>query len=239
MRNAFLASFALGFCLVRVAPLHCEDSTDPKAVVDKALSAMGGEDKLAKFKAANFKAKGIFKPFGDAEFTAEYFIQLPKQSKNVTKFDIMGMMHSMTRTVNGDSGWMIFRGKVQDMPADQFAQQKDELYGNWVATILPLKGPDFKLTSLGEVKVNEKPAVGIKVSHERHNDVSLYFDKESGLLAKSVRRARGPGGKEAETEFYYSAYKDFDGIKQYTKMVVKSQGKELADTEITDFKLLE
>jgi hypothetical protein len=215
------------------------DDTNPKAVIDKALQAMGGEEHLKKIHAATFTVKGEFKAIANTEFTSQYSVQPPTQSKEVIKFDVSGMIHSMTRTIDGDKGWMIFRGKVQDMPPQEVARQKDELYANWVATIVPLKDSSFKLASLGETQVNGKPAAGVNVMHAGHSDIKLYFDKASGLLVKAVRHARGPGGREGESEFYYSDYKDFDGVKQYTKLQVTSGGKEIANTTLSDFKPLE
>ena len=240
MQKTLIASLVVAFSAVAAGDIRADDAQVPRAVIDKALKAIGDSGQLAKFNAATFKAKGTLKTFGaDATFTTEYFVQLPSQRKEVTKFDISGMMHSMTRTVDSDKGWMIIRGKVQDMPPAEVTAQKEQLYADWVSTVLPLKDPAFKLASLGETQIDDKPAVGIKVMRAGHADISLYFDKGSGLLVKSVHRSRGLGGKEGEAEFYYSDYKDVDGVKQYTKLVVKSGGKEVVSTEISDFKLHE
>ena len=145
----------------------------------------------------------------------------------------------MTQAINGDKGWKIQRGKLQDLAPREIAQQKEELYGNWIATILPLKDPAFKLSPIAESKVDDKPAVGVRVSHKGYNDVDLYFDDKSGLLVKTLHRTTRPDGKEVLSEFCYSDYKDFDGVKVATKFVRKIDGKAMADVQVTEVKLLD
>src|SRR2546430_9564395 len=54
-----------------------------------------------------------------------------------------------------------------------------------LATLAPLKDKAFKLAPLGEVKVNDQPAVGIRVSCEGRPDASLYLDRKSTRLNSS------------------------------------------------------
>jgi hypothetical protein len=51
--------------------------------------------------------------------------------------------------------------------------------------VLPMMKSGVYALHLGDVKVGDKPALGIGVSHKNHKDVSLFFDKETGLPAKS------------------------------------------------------
>jgi hypothetical protein len=240
MRKLLIASWVVVFSPGTLFPHPADDAPNPKAVIEKAIQAMGGAEKMSRFKAATFKTKGKFSGFGQPiEFDADISVQLPRQRMIVTKFDISGMRTTRIETVNGDKGWMRARGKVQDMPPDRLAQQQDELYSTWVATLLPLRDPDFTLAMAPESKVSDRPVFGVKVTHKGDPDVTLYFDKESALLVKSVLRTKGRAGKEVGVENFYSEYKDHDGVKQYTKLVVKVDGKDLAETEISDLKLLE
>src|SRR5947209_6519405 len=88
-------------CWSATAAHAADNSREPKAVIEKALRALGGEENVAKYKAANLKVKGIFRPFGNAEFTREIWVQLPDKSKAVTRFDISGMKHFRTEAING------------------------------------------------------------------------------------------------------------------------------------------
>src|SRR5262249_2464165 len=55
MRAVWIGSLVLGLSLAGWS--RADDSTEAKAVIDKAVKAMGGADKVAKFKSANFKVK--------------------------------------------------------------------------------------------------------------------------------------------------------------------------------------
>jgi hypothetical protein len=240
MRKILVASCVLVLSIGWVVARPADDAANPRAVIEKAIKAMGGAEKLSRFKAATFKTKGKFSGLGQpVEFTADVTVQLPKQRMAISKFDISGMVRTMTETVNGATGWMHVRGKVQDMPAVRLAQQQQELYSTWVATILPLQDPAFKLSPVPESKANDRPVLGIKVTHEGEPDVTIYFDKESGLPAKSVIHGKERGGKEEGLENYYSDYIDIDGIKVYTKLLVKRGGKTFVEIEFSDFKLME
>ena len=46
----------------------------------------------------------------------------------------------------------------------------------------------FRLSLAGEADVAGRKAVGILVSHDKHSPVTLYFDKETHLLAKYGRK---------------------------------------------------
>jgi hypothetical protein len=242
MHRTLLVFLFLATASFEVPSLRADDSIDPKAVVDKAIQALGGEANLKRYKAANSKTRGEFhiKGFGGGgevkvEFTADVALQPPHQRKVVSKFDISGMMRSTIEAINGDKGWYRERGKIHDMDAGRYKRQREELYTAWLTLVVPLKDPAFKLTSLGESKVNDRPAIGIKVSREGEPDVNLYFDKENGLPAKSARQAMDFIGRVGEEETIYSDYKDFDGVKQYTKMKIKRDGKDTAEMEITEF----
>ena len=107
------------------------------------------------------------------------------------------------------------------------------------ATLVPLKGKDYKLEAAGEEKVDGKPALGIKVTGPDKKDFTLYFDKESGLPVKLVAKVSGFQGDEFTQETTYKDYKDFGGIKKATKHESKRDGEPFVTSEINEFKVLD
>src|SRR5262249_3663901 len=77
-----------------------------------------------------------------------------------------------------------------------------------------------------EVDIGGRPAVGMLVRHEDHKDVTLFFDKESGLPMKSEIRLLNLEGKEALFEIRFQDYKDNHGLNCFTKITVTTEGKE-------------
>ena len=101
-----------------------------------------------------------------------------------------------------------------------------------------MKDKAYTLTPLGEVKVGDRPAVGVKVSSKGHRDVELYFDKDTNLLLKSQTRvkSREQEGKEMDQESLYADYKDVDGAKVPMKVTMNREGKVYVESESTDVK---
>lgn len=98
----------------------------------------------------------------------------------------------------------------------------------------------YELSSLGEVQVNGQPAVGVRVSHKGSRDVSLYFDKKTGLVAKVERRAVDPmTGQEVTEERIIKEYQDKDGMKAAKKVLINRDGKKYMELDISEIKYLD
>ena len=83
--------------------------------------------------------------------------------------------------------------------------------GSTLAPLMKEKG--YKLAHLGESKIKEKTALGIKVSYEGQPDMNLYFDKHSGLLIKTRQQFfDSDENREVVHELYYSEFKAFDPL---------------------------
>ena len=224
------AGFLAGFF---TSPLKADDADQARAVIDKAIKAQGGEEKLAKFKSHTWKNKGTWYGMGDGvPYTANYAVAWPDKFR----FEVEGGF--MTVVLDGDRGWMQAMGETREMNKDELAQQKEDLYAGRVTTLTPLKDKEYQLTLTGETKVEGKSAIGVKVSHKDRPDVTLYFDKDSGLLVKSERKAKVPeeGGKEVTQENLYGDYQDVEGAKVATKITILRDGKKYVEGENFDIK---
>ncbi len=227
-------------CLVCgvAVPARADEAADVKAVITKAIKAAGGEENLKKFKAAIWKGKGKVYIMGNAaDFSGEWYVQPPKQLKTQYEIDINGMKFTITRALNGDKGWESTMGNVQDLEGDRLAETQEERHSGWVTTLLPLiTDPAFKLSTLGESKVDSRPALGVKVTHAGHNDIDLYFDKDKGLLLKTQRKAKDMAGQEVDQETFFSDYKAIGGIQRPKKITIKRDGNDFIELEMTEFK---
>jgi outer membrane lipoprotein-sorting protein len=222
---------AFGLLLVFTGAIHAEDN-DCRAIIDKAIKAVGGEEQLAKYQAQTFTEKGTYYGEGAAQpYTGKYAVQFPDQFR----MEIEGVF---TIVLNGDKGWIAMGGNTQEMSKEQLAQQKESQYAGWVTMMLPLrKDKAFQLSSLGDSKVGDRPVVGIKVVHKGHNDVKMYFDKKNGLLLKSEYHYKDARtGKDTEMVNTYENYKPFDGLKVPTKIDMKRDGTKFVEAEVEEVK---
>jgi hypothetical protein len=100
-----------------------------------------------------------------------------------------------------------------------------------------LKDKKAEFSPLGEAKVNDKPAVGVKVSAKGHKDVNLFFDKETGLLAKVERRTLDAmSGEDVAEERIITEYQDIDGLKVAKKIIINREGKKFMEVELVEHK---
>ena len=85
-----------------------------------------------------------------------------------------------------------------------------------------------------------RPAVGIRVAAPGHKDVSLYFDKQTGLLVKITRQALdAQTGQEVSEERIIQEYQDVNGLKTAKKVLINRDGKKFLEAEVTDVQFLE
>ncbi len=237
MRRLILAA-AAGLFLVSGAIA----ADEPKALVEKAVKAIGGAERLAKAKGYRTKGKGTIEIMGmSLEFTSDAVMDPAGRIKSEVSFEIMGHKISVIQVFDGKKGWMIFMGNVVELEGDQLKELKEEIHNRRVNTLLPLlKDKTFTFATLGETKVNGKPAQGVKVSAKGYRDIELYIDPASGLVVKTIRQAYDMQGmKEVSQDVVNSEFKEADGIKYASKAVLQRDGKKFLDLEITEYKTLE
>jgi hypothetical protein len=213
------------------------DEADPKAIIDKAIKALGGEDKLGKVESFSWKSKGTISFNGnenetDGLFTAKGLTHYRRESKN-DQFHVVVVLA-------GDKGWRKFGDDPMELDENGLANEKRNLYLQVIPiTLVAAKGNGFKLAAAGEEKVADKPAAGVKITAPDGKDFTLYFDKESGLPVKMVATVAGFQGQDYTQETLFSDYKDFGGIKKATKVIVKRDGETFITQELTEFKVLD
>jgi hypothetical protein len=220
--------------------LLAEDNPNPKAIILKAIQAMGGEEKLALYKGNVSKGRCKFYGNGEAiDCVGEWYMQPPRQLKAVYHMDRGDKKVTRIEVVSGDQGWISNGGKTRPLSAEQLAEIQEGMAAELVATLLPLKDPAYQLTSLGDSEVQKRPVTGIKVSRQGHRDVLLYFDKEHGYLLKMQTRVKDLRGSEVDQEMLYSDYQDFDGVRSYKKLTTNRGGKLFLEWEATEYKAVE
>jgi outer membrane lipoprotein-sorting protein len=228
-------------CLVLTLAGRAAAQTETRGVIEKAVKAAGGADKLAKLKASRAKFKGTFKVEGFAvAMTGEIAVQLPGQMRVEIQAEAQGQNVTLLSVINGGKAWFSVPGATLEIKGDELEDLKEGLYAERVQTLVPLlKDKGFTLDPLGEVKVNGRDTVGVKVASRGHKDVNLYFDKATGLLAKMERRALDDAQKEVTEESCYSDYKDVDGVKVPMKAVVRHDGELFLESEVTEYGFLD
>jgi hypothetical protein len=226
--------------LVVLGPAGAARAADTKAVLDKAVKALGGEEKLKAMKGAVSKAKGTI-TFNDTdnEFTGQTTVEGLHSLRAEIEGNFGGMDTKVVVVLKGDKAWVKFGDMKMEMEEDALAAEKRNLYLQAAAmNPLVLREKGFKVKPADETKVGGKPAVGLKVTGPDGKDFTLYFDKEGGLPVKQVAKVRGFMGGETTQETTYSDYKEFDGIKRPTRVKATRDGKKFLESKTVSFKPL-
>jgi outer membrane lipoprotein-sorting protein len=240
MQRLMCAACAAFLALAGASPARADEAADMKAVVEKAIKAHGGLETLSKYKAVTAKSKGVFHGLGQPiDYTSTLVYQEPDKVRVETEGEFMGVNFKRVEVVNGNKGWIQLMGNTDEMSKDVMAEVQERLHAQAVAHLVALTNKDYKLSTLGEAKVGDRAAVGVRVEYKGRRDVNLFFDKENGLLLKSETRVKdveSGGDKEATQETYYSDYKKVEGMQVPFKVKVNRDGKLLVEAETTEFK---
>src|SRR5262249_12266082 len=150
--------------------------------------------------------------------------------------EVQGQNVNLVYVVNGGKAWLRALGETVELKGEELEDQKESLYAEHVQRLVPLlKDKAFTLDPFAALKVKGRDAGGVKVASKGHKDGNLYFDKETGLLAKQERRALDEAKQEVTEETYYSDYKDVSGVKVPMKVAIHHDGKEFVEMEMTEY----
>lgn len=237
-------SLGVGLVVLAVVGMaRSDEETDLRAVIAKAIKAKGPDAGQAKFKGLEMKGSGTFYGLGEGiPFTGEWLFDGQSKYRWTLQIKVMDQALTIMHVINGDKGWQKINDAVMPLPEAELAEEKAELYAKWVSSLVPLKDKAFKLATVGEVKVGDRPATGIRVSHAGKRDINLYFDNANHQLVKTefqVKDAKGGGDTEMSQETYYSKFKKVDGIQFATKVTIKRDGKQYVDVEMSEVRPVE
>ena len=241
MRPTRRAVLALGFVFAVAVPARADDAADARKLIEKAVKAHGGQAALDKFPGTTAKLKGTFYGQGDGlAVTGTVTAAGPDQQRIDLEIEAGGQTIPVVIVVAGDKGWTKLVKDLKQFDKDELAEAKEQAYAGWVSTLAPLKGKQFTFATTGEIKVENRPALGVKVSSKGHRDVDLYFDKETGLLVKTETIVKDDTtGQEVTEESFPGEYKEVQGTKQAMKFLTKRDGKKFLEGEITSIELFE
>jgi hypothetical protein len=219
--------------------LRADDAADAKATVERAIKARGGKPG-EKFDALTWKEKGTFTAMGfGVPYSAEWAFQAPDKYRFAFTGELGDVKIHMLVVVNGEKAWASEGGKVEELTGEKLVQTRNEAYQLWVLSLAPLvSDKGFTLATAKGQDVSGKPTSAVKVSRDKQPDITLYFDKATGLLVKRETRVKDEfqKWKEVTDEAYFSDYKDANGAKVFTKLKVVRDGKPMIEATLSDQK---
>jgi photosynthetic reaction center cytochrome c subunit len=190
------------------------DTTEPSAtqIFDKYIAALGGAQRLAGLTSfvATGSSAGYMGLGGSGTFTIS--AKAPNQRTTMITFKDHPERGESTWAFSGPAGWI----KTPRGLLGEYELQGGELDGARLEAQLAFPG-QIK-TVLTNWRVGTKQPIGdrdyqvVQGTGPRNFLATLYFDAQTGLLARLIRYSPSPIGR-MPTQIDYADYRDVGGIK--------------------------
>jgi outer membrane lipoprotein-sorting protein len=180
-------------------------------------------DKISNFKTIKLTAKTSMMGM---DMPMEMWMKNPNKIKSVTSFN----GQDIVQVFDGEKGYMINPMAGSNEPVEMTAEQikdvaKNNIFQNYMAEYLK----NGKLTLEGEDNVNGKPAFKVKAALDGGNTATMFIDKSTYLLLKTVA-AVNQGGMAMTVESFPSDYTETNGILLPMKTTTSASGMEIITT---------
>ncbi len=206
-------------------------------IIDKYVQAVGGSERLAGLK--SYVAKGTSVGFGGfgGGGQVQIIAKFPDQRATFIEFPGSPDRGDSVRTYNGREGWLrtpltvlgeyqLTGGELDGARLEaqlsfpgQIKAVLRNLRVSMPTTISDLPGPSSQTKESGAAALGQDRLVNVvQGTGPRGILATLYFDKESGLLARLVRYGKSPIGR-VPTQIDYADYRDVGGIKMSFRMI--------------------
>jgi hypothetical protein len=236
MRTLLLGMLILGSLATLGSRAPAGEREVALELIEQAIKAHGGADKLTRLASHRRAGSGTMTQIGrEIPFTTEVVTLLPDRLRLVIELD---KRFQLTTVMDGDKGWQQSAGgSTVELTRERLQEIREEAYLWWLTTLVPLQQDGFTLTTVADVTIDGAAAAGVKIHRKGHLDARFYFDKQSGLLVKIERRAP-EAGITVDKEYFYSQFKEFDGVKLPTKEVMTINGKKWSEVSGMAYQLL-
>ena len=216
----------------------CADEPKPEQIIDKAIRAHGGEERLNGLSGFSIKERFVYDkgPTWNYEVDAapptRYRSELKSGSEDKNRSVIV---------IDGDHGWLK-RGDNVELYPPTFLDSMRKFTIPYVGphSILRLrdrqKNPQCQFSTVGECTIDGHQAVGLRMKLDGGPQQTWFFDKESGLLLKTESRTANFEGEETVTVTTYDDYQNFDGFPLARKETTQRDGKPASTRELIEFK---
>lgn len=217
-RRAALVAASIAFfpslALAQAAPLP-----EAKALVAKHVAAIGGREAVLRH--PFFRAKGTF-GMPAAGMTGQMEVAGAQPNLVFMKITIPGM-GDMLQGFDGTNAWSLdpMQGP-RLIEGEELAQMADEAE---FASVLRESASIASMETTELVTLGGQQCYKVKVVRKSGRETFDCYAVDSGLLIGGFAKQKTPMGEiEAVTEF--SEYKDFNGIKQPTKVTLTMMGQQ-------------
>ena len=158
MRRFLGTAIAAVFYLVSDSFVQAEDPA-AAAVLDKAIKALGGQEKLAKAEALSWRAK--WKQGGIKNYESRATVQ----GLDHRRIEIGNDQLHIIQVVSGDKGWARHADVTRKLVGEQLAASIQDTYLEAIPiTLLAIQARGLKCQAADDEQVGDKPAAVLKIT---------------------------------------------------------------------------
>ena len=184
----------------------------PDEIIDRYLQAIGGAQRLATITSITATGTSVgFGGFGGGG-AVQFYAKAPDQRTTVIEFKDAPGRDASIRSFDGKVGWI----KTPLTVLGEYQVVGNELDGARLDAQLTFPGQIKQVLSnfrtLQPASINDKEVDVVQANGPGRVFVTMYFDKLTGYLVRSVRYAASPIGR-MPTQVDYSDYRDVNGVK--------------------------
>ncbi len=204
-----------------------------KALMAKAAKAMGEEALMALKDISTEGTTTINAPNGQMELKGKSVFVLPNRLHS----EISTPMGSMTRVVDGDTGWMAMGPQARDLPASAVGEMKRALYTTAGCALLvrEVVGGKLQAQALGTAQFEGAPADDVLVL-VGESPIHVYLAPGTGEILGVKQMTRTQEGP-AEAIDVYGARQVVSGLKIPFESTQKVKGEVRAASKLTSVKI--
>ncbi len=217
--------FLIGLLTINVFPQEQEATVDPKEIINKYISAIGGAENLKNISDRTTIMRGTA-----MEQTITLIIKQKAPNKFRQEIKVAGM--DQVLIFDGEKAVMKFGDQKMDVTGEQLEQLKIES-----AMELLLNPEEYGVTFTfeGTENVNEKPCHIIKLTSKSGTTSKYYFDDETGLKVLEKKTVQSQMGTMEQT-IEYSDYKEVAGVK-FPHKLKQSFGPQAVEVTVSSIKV--
>ena len=209
-----------------------------EAVVRKAIGATGlPTDGKPSYQTWREEGKMTF---GGATFP--YDCRWTYEPSDKYRFDMTGEMNGLKLNVtfvqNGSKAKETSNGASRLLDGEKLEETTSALHELWVNSLTPLvQDKKFTLSLTGDKLLGKQNCTGVLVKYPSRRDITLYFDKTTGLLAGSATQVKDEfqNWKLVAQEATFSDYVKLpSGEMMFQTMVIQRDGNVLMRSKMSD-----
>jgi len=184
----------------------------PDDIIDKYIQAVGGTERLASI--TSFAATGTSIGFGGfgGGGAVQIYAKAPDRRSTIIEFKQATGRDASIRSFDGNTGWI----KTPLTVLGEYQLSGSELDGARLDAELAfpsqIKRVLTNLRTLQPATINDRDVDVVQGNGPGRLFATLYFDKQTGLLARMIRYGTSPIGR-LPTQVDYTDYRDVGGVK--------------------------